>query len=130
MKNLANCKPTEFLRQTNKIRHYVQKWFDITDIPNIRKKLPTIPDDATEEEKERLIEEQSIKNFYEMLDAAFESHPEETVGVLGLACFVPIEEADDHPMDFYFQSISEILSSEGALNFFISLVKLGLRNGT
>ena len=25
-KSIANCKPSEFLRQTNAIRHYVEKW--------------------------------------------------------------------------------------------------------
>ena len=130
MKNLANCKPSEFLRQTNRIRHYVQKWMDVTDIPNIRKKLPQIPEGATEEEKNKLIREQSAKNLGEMLDAAMEEHPEETMGVLALACFVPVEEADSHPMDFYFDSISEIIESEGTIRFFTSLVSLAQKNGT
>ena len=129
-KNLANCKPSEFLRQTNRIRHYVQKWMDITDIPNIRKKLPIIPDDATDEERKRLLREQSMKNLNEMLDAAMEEHPEETMGVLALACFIPAEEADEHPMDFYFESISQIMESEGAIRFFISLVSLAQKSGT
>ncbi len=130
MKNLANCKPSEFLRQTNRIRHYVQKWMDITDIPNIRKKLPQIPEGATEEERKKLIREQSVKNLGEMLDAALEEHPEETMGVLALACFIPVEEAENHPMDFYFDSISEIMESEGTIRFFTSLVSLAQKNGT
>ena len=130
MKNLANCKPSEFLRQTNRIRHYVQKWMDITDIPNIRKKLPQIPEGATEEERKKLIREQSVKNLGEMLDAALEEHPEETMGVLALACFIPVEEAENHPMDFYFDSISEIMESEGTIRFFTSLVSLAQKSGT
>ena len=94
MKNLANCKPSEFLRQTNKIRHYVQKWMDITD------------------------------------DAALEEHPEETMGVLALACFIPAEEAESHPMEDYLISLSELMESEGAIRFFTSLVNLGLKSGT
>ena len=130
MKNLANCKPSEFLRQTNKIRHYVQKWMDITDIPNIRKRLPQIPDDATPEERKKLIREQSMKNLSAMFDSAMEEHPEETMGVLALACFIPAEEAEDHPMDDYLMSLSELMESEGAIRFFISLVNLGLKSGT
>ena len=130
MKNLANCKPSEFLRQTNKIRHYVQKWMDITDIPNIRKRLPQIPDDATPEERKKLIREQSMKNLSAMFDSAMEEHPEETMGVLALACFIPAEEAEDHPMDDYLMSLSELMESEGAIRFFTSLVSLGLKSGT
>lgn len=130
MKNLANCKPSEFLRQTNRIRHYVQKWMDITDIPNIRKRLPQIPEDATPEERKNLIREQSMKNLSAMFDSAMEEHPEETMGVLALACFIPAEEAEDHPMDDYLMSLSELMESEGAIRFFISLVNLGLKSGT
>lgn len=130
MKNLANCKPSEFLRQTNRIRHYVQKWMDITDIPNIRKRLPQIPEDATPEERKKLIREQSMKNLSAMFDSAMEEHPEETMGVLALACFIPAEEAEDHPMDDYLMSLSELMESEGAIRFFISLVNLGLKSGT
>lgn len=130
MKNLANCKPSEFLRQTNKIRHYVQKWMDITDIPNIRKRLPQIPEGTTEEERKKLIREQSMKNLSAMFDSAMEEHPEETMGVLALACFIPAEEAEDHPMDDYLMSLSELMESEGAIRFFISFVNLGLKSGT
>lgn len=130
MKNLANCKPSEFLRQTNRIRHYVQKWMDITDIPNIRKRLPHIPEGATDDDKKKLKKEQSMKNLGAMLDAALEEHPEETMGVLALACFIPVEEADDHPVDEYLEALSELIESEGAIRFFTSLVNLGLKSGT
>ena len=42
MKNLANCKPTEFLRQTNRIRKYVAQWLDMTGILDIRKDMPEV----------------------------------------------------------------------------------------
>ena len=130
MKNLANCKPSEFLRQTNRIRHYVQKWMDITEIPKIRKRLPQIPEGASDEEKKKLTREQSTKNLGAMLDSALEEHPEETMGVLALACFIPVEEADDHPVDEYLEALSELIESEGAIRFFTSLVNLGLKSGT
>lgn len=130
MKNLANCKPSEFVVQTNAIRHYVEKWFKLTGIPDIRKKLPTIPEGATDDEKKSLFREQSRKNFAEMLDAALEQHPAETVGLLALACFVPVEEADEHPMDFYFEAIADILESNGVIRFFYSLANLERKSGT
>jgi hypothetical protein len=48
MKNLANCKPSEFLKQTNRIRKSVSKWLTDTDIANIRKRMPNIKDDASD----------------------------------------------------------------------------------
>ena len=128
-KNLANCKPSEFLRQTNKIRHYVQKWMDITELPQIRKRLPQIPEGATDEEKKALLREQSMKNLSDMLDSALDKHPEETMGVLALACFIPAEEAEDHPMDEYLDALSQLMECEGVIRFFISLVSLAQKSG-
>ena len=130
IKSLANCKPTEFLRQTNAIRHYVAKWFELTKVAEIRKHLPDIPDGATKEEKDRLIKEQNFKNFSEMLDKALEEYPEETLGVLAMCCFIPPEKADEQPVEMYFDVISDLLESEAVTRFFISLAKLGLKVGT
>ena len=38
MKNLANCTPTEFLKQTSKIKRSAEKWLKVTDIMAIRKR--------------------------------------------------------------------------------------------
>lgn len=129
VKSLANCKPSEFLKQTNAIRHYVEKWLKDIKFADIRRRLPTIPEGATEEEKKELIAEQSRKNFSEMLDSALEQHPEETLGVLALCCFVPVEQADEQPMEFYVDAIADLMESEAVMRFFTSLVKLGLRVG-
>lgn len=130
IKSLANCKPTEFARQTNKIRHYVEKWVKLTQVAEIRKHLPEIPEGATEEEKNALIKEQNFKNFSEMLDKALEEHPEETIGVLAMCCFIPPEKADEQPIDLYFEVLSDLIESKAVTRFFISLAKLGLRVGT
>lgn len=129
IKSLANCKPSEFLKQTNAIRHYVEKWLKDIKFADIRKRLPVIPEGATEEEKKELIAAQSRKNFSEMLDSALEQHPEETLGVLALCCFIPVEQADEQPMEFYIDAIADLMESEAVMRFFISLVKLGLRVG-
>lgn len=129
VKSLANCKPSEFLKQTNAIRHYVEKWLKDIKFADIRRRLPTIPEGATEEEKKELIAEQSRKNFSEMLDSALEQHPEETLGVLALCCFIPVEQADEQPMEFYVDAIADLMESEVVMRFFTSLVKLGLRVG-
>ena len=123
-KSLANCKPSEFLKQTNAIRHYVEKWLKDIKFADIRKRLPAIPEGATEEEKKELIAEQSRKNFSEMLDSALEQHPEETLGVLALCCFIPVEQADEQPMEFYVDAIADLMESEAVMRFFTSLVSL------
>lgn len=129
VKSIANCKPSEFLRQTNAIRHYVEKWIKAADLATIRKRMPDIPDGATDEEKKELIAEQSRKNFSEMLDSALDKHPEETLGVLAMCCFIPVEEADNYPMEHYIDAIADLMESEAVMRFFTSLVKLGLRVG-
>ena len=62
MKNLANCKPSEFLVQTNKIRKSVEKWLKITDIMNIRKVVPPEKEGQTAEER-KAEREYFIKKF-------------------------------------------------------------------
>ena len=129
IKSLANCKPSEFIKQTNAIRHYVEKWLKDIKFADIRKHLPDIPEDATDEEKTELIREQNYKNFSEMLDSALEEHTEETLGILAMCSFIPVEEADEQSMEYYIQVITDLLESETVCRFFISLAKLGLRLG-
>ena len=88
MKTLANCKPSEFLRQTNKIRKAVSAWMTATDIANIRARLPEkepVPENATKEEKVAIIQrnteklkKQRIENLNAILDAVLDEHPDET----------------------------------------------------
>ena len=125
MKNLANCKPTEFLKQTNRIRKVAEKWLTDTDVMKIRKSKPEIPDGATEEEKTRLIQNQVKKNLSKMLDAILETSSEETLELMALLCFVEPEDVDDHEMSEYIEAISELISNTAVLSFFTSLVRLG-----
>lgn len=138
MKNLANCKPSEFLIQTNKIRKSVEKWFDVTDIANIRKRIPdytTAPDGATAEERKKVIEEnaekerkQAKENLSAILDEMLENHPQETVAILAQCCFIEPEDADNHSMIEYIGALNDLLNSKEVLDFFILLVKLGRTN--
>ena len=55
MKTLANCKPSEFVAQTYKIKKAVWNWLDITKVLEIRKTAPEglvkISEDMTMEQK-------------------------------------------------------------------------------
>ena len=134
MKTLANCKPTEFLVQTNRIRKSVQKWLTDTDIINIRKRLPkgmpVVNDDMPEEEKAKIdlerkamIDKQAKDNFEAILDAILDDHPSETLELLALCCFVEPENIDDYPMSFYLESVLEMLQDETVMRFFSLLMQ-------
>lgn len=125
MKNLANCKPSEFFVQTNKIRKSVAKWLTVTDIYNIRKRLPKYTDDMDAEKRKEVRNEQMKKNLAAILDTVLEEHPMETIEIMALACFIEPAEADDHPMSEYLKSISELIADESVLSFFTSLASLG-----
>ena len=124
MKNLANCKPSEFLKQTNLIRRSVSKWLTDTDIMNIRKRMPELSDEATEEEKKEATLEQAMKNLNAILDAVLDEHPDETLEVLALLCFVEPSHVDDYEVTEYFESFNELINNKAVLSFFLSLMRL------
>ena len=128
-KNLTNCNLREFMVQTRLIKHYAEKWLNDTDIMNIRKNLPDIPDDADDEERKRLLTEQGMKNASAMFDAIFDEHPDETIQLIAMLCFVPLTEIDNHPMTYYMESISEMLNDETVWGFFTSLAGAARRVG-
>lgn len=138
MKNLANCKPSEFLKQTNRIRKAVAKWLTMTDIMNIRRRLPkyeTAAPGATAEDRAEVIRrnaelkrKQATENMMAILDAVMEDHPDETLEILALCCFIEPEHVDDHPVSEYLTAFTELISDEAVMSFFTSLAKLGLMN--
>jgi hypothetical protein len=132
-KNLANCTPREFLTQTNKLRKSAEKWLKVTDVMNIRKNVPQIqiPDGATPEEVSKIMDkhkkelsERAKSNFSEILDSILEKHPDETLELLALICFVEPENVNDYKMTEYLTNITEILSDEAVISFFTSLMRL------
>jgi hypothetical protein len=138
LKTLVSCKPSEFLRQTNKIKKSVEKWLTDTDILNIRKRMPAleaVPISATEEERKaidernkKLTSEQVRKNLSAILDAILEEHPEETMEILGLCCFVEPDHVDDYKVVDYLTALNSLISDKVVLDFFTSLASLGQMN--
>lgn len=129
LKNLATCKPSEFLRQTNKIRKSVAKWLNITDIMNIRKRQPKLTDDMTDEQKKEAVSKQTRENFDAILDSILDEHPDETLELLALASFVDPKDVDKHSVKEYMESFTELLNDEDVLSFFTSLIELEQRLG-
>lgn len=134
MKNLANCTPIEFLKQTNKIRHEVESWLKDTKILDIRKHRPNLidlkPSMTDDEMKEAKAEntkrsrEQVKKNISDMLDAALDEYTEQTLRLLALMCFVEPEDANSHKPIEYLNAFTEIISDKDVLDFFTSLMRL------
>ena len=138
MKNLANCKPSEFLAQTNKNKKSLQEWLDVTKLMEIRKNKPQgliTLDGLSGEERENAIkenkkkaQEQLKKNLADILDKMLNENAEKTLEVLALCCFVDPADVDNYPMSDYLDSLGELISDKGVLNFFSSLVQLGQTN--
>ena len=135
-KNLATCKPSEFLKQTNRVRKSVEKWLDKTRIMEIRSRkvegLETVPENASEDEAYEIrkrnaekITAQQRKNLNDILTAAMEEYPDETLELLALICFVEPENVDDHSIAFYLNNLTDIISDKDVLGFFTSLAQLG-----
>lgn len=124
LKNLANCKPSEFLAQTNKIRKAVSKWLTLTDIMNIRKAQPVITEDMSDDEIKEARAKQMKENMNAMLDTILEKHPQETLELLAIASFVDPKDVDNHTIDEYLLSFTELMNDTTVLNFFTSLISL------
>jgi len=134
MKNLATCKPTEFVAQTAKIREAVSNWVDVVDLINIKNTQPDyikLSENATQEEKAEVIlynaelkRQQALDNFNQVLDNALSKHPEETLNVLALCCFVDPKNVDDYTMDQYLECILDMIQSKSVISFFSLLARL------
>lgn len=134
MKNLATCKPSEFVAQTAKIKNAVADWIDKIDLMAIRATQPvykTLPADATAEQRVAVIKEnaeierkQTMANINKILDNMLAVHPNETLDVLALCCFVEPSDVDNHTMDEYLDCIMDMMQNKSVLNFFSLLAQL------
>lgn len=128
MKNLSNCKPSEFLAQTIKIKNLVRDWLDATKIMDIRKNFSQVDKNLSAEERTNAIVNQALSNWSDMLDRMFIDNAKKTLALIALVNFVEPERVDDHEMGDYLQSIGELLSDSRVLSFFTSLVRLNQQN--
>lgn len=124
IKHLANCKPTEFLAQTAKIRRSAESWLKATDIMNIRKIAPVFTDGMSDEEKKEAIRKQASENLIKMFDAVAEENAEKTLELLALTCFIDPKDVDEYPISYYFTAITEMLMDDSVMGFFSLLLKL------
>lgn len=138
MKNLANCKPSEFLKQSLRIKRNVEKWLTSDDIKEIRQRLPEqekILQTMSKEEQGKILlrnqqamKEQLMANFMDILDVLLDKKYKETLDIIALSCFVEPENVDDFTVDEYLGSIADMLESKNVIRFFASLARLGQTN--
>lgn len=137
MKNLATCSPSEFVKQTVRIKKAAANWLKVTDIMNIMKKKPELTkltDTMTEEERQaafdknkELSDELARAKISQAFDAMFENHPAETLELLALSCFVEPQNTDAYSMSEYFGELNKMLNDDNVISFFISLIRLANR---
>lgn len=134
MKSLATCKPSEFVAQTGKIKNAVANWIDVIDLMNIRATQPqyeVLPIDSTPEQRAEIIKKnaeiqkkQTIVNLNKILDNMLVAHPQETLEVLALCCFVEPEHVDDYSMDEYLSCILDMFENKSVVHFFSLLAQV------
>ena len=133
MKTLANCAPREFLKQANRIRKSVESWLNLTDAIKILRTKPqyeTLDNNASAEDRKAVIErnselerKQTRENLSKVLDVILEEHPDETLEMLALCCFIEPDDIDNHVTGEYLQAASELISDQYVINFFTSLMR-------
>lgn len=135
MKNLANCKPSEFLKQVNRIRKSAKHWLKVTDVMEIRKRMPKgMPElsadlsqdetDAVIAKREEMMAAQIGENLDAILDALLEEHPDETLELLALCCFVEPNDIDSYTVSQLLESVNELVQDKAVRDFFMSLMSL------
>ena len=134
MKNLATCKPSEFIGQTARIKDAVANWVDAIDLIKIRSTQPNlkeIPLDATEEQAAEIkkvnadiLHKHAMSNINKLLDKMLVEHPKETLDIIALTCFVEPEHVDDYPISDYLSCIMDMLQDKTVMNFFSLLAQL------
>lgn len=127
MKTIAALKGADFLRACNAVRYEAQALIRETGVLEIRKHLPVIPDNATDETRAKLLGEQSQKNISDMLDVLLDKHAEATYKFLEK---VVVPEDGDGELDGIdmLTAALELISSPKVIDFLSRLAKLALTN--
>lgn len=134
MKNLATCKPTEFVAQTVRIKDAVANWVEVIDLINIRNTQPAylqVPKNATADKRAEILrknveiqKKQAMENLSTLLDNMLAKHPKETLDVLALSCFVEPEHVDDYTIDEYLECIMQMMQNKSVVSFFSLLAQI------
>ena len=68
-----------------------------------------------------------MKNLNKILDNMLMVHPQETLEVLALCCFVEPEHVDDYTIDEYFECIMQMMQNKSVMDFFSFLAQIQMQ---
>ena len=118
MKHFANCNIEEFITQAQAFRAPFAEWLEKTGIPELRKRMPDLPEDMPQADKVRAIAEQNVVNMGDIFAAAIEADPEGTRRLLCLATFTDPADFASHTFVEYMRAVNEMFASEEVRGFF------------
>ena len=127
MKTIATLKGADFLRACNKVRYAAQEMLAETKVLEIRKRMPILDINMTEDQRRDALDKQSKKNLSDMIDRLLEEKPEETYKLLQ-AMIIPEENDGELDGIDLMCAAMELISNPKVIDFLSKLAKLALGN--
>ena len=127
MKTIATLKGADFLRACNKVRYAAQEMLAETKVLEIRKRMPILDINMTEDQRRDVLDKQSKKNLSDMIDRLLEEKPEETYKLLQVMIIPEENDGELDGIDLMCAAM-ELISNPKVIDFLSKLAKLALGN--
>lgn len=127
MKTIASLGLEESLRAMNDVAEDVENYLQTTRIMEIRKRMPAFTGKENPALRQVMLDEQAKKNMKEIRKTVLKDHVKETAELVKKLC-VPEEGESIETMTGadVMKVIMEVFSDRKTMDFFVSLVRLGL----
>lgn len=127
MKTIASLGLEESLRAMNDVAEDVENYLQTTGIMEIRKRMPAFTGNENSALRKIMLDEQAKKNVREIRKVALCEYAKETSEIIKKIC-VPEEGESIENMTGAdcMRVVMEIFSDKKTMDFFVSLVRLGL----
>ena len=122
MKTIFNSGGIEALQRTAEIANKVSEYIKKIGFNEIRKKMPEVLADSSDEEKQTAIAEQGFKNLLEIVNKCLVDFPEETLEILGLMTYKTLDEMKDESTAL-FPLIYDLFQDPAVIRFLSSFLK-------
>jgi hypothetical protein len=74
--------------------------------------------------RKEIIREKALENMSAIFDACFEKHPDETLEVIALCCFLEPEKLDEYETADLLAAALDMVENETVMRFFTLLMRL------
>ena len=127
MKTIASLGLEESLRAMNDVAEDVENYLQTTGIMEIRKRMPAFTGNENPALRQVMLDEQAKKNMREIRKAVLKDHAKQTAEIVKKLC-VPEEGESVERMTGadVVKIIMEVFADRKTMDFFVSLVRLGL----